>query len=146
MKPGRELDALVAEKVMGLAKAVEDEKEFNRLVSKSDGNLTVETIKAAKIRLDYEPHMGHMFGGFSFYPKYSTDIAAAWEVIEHIQKTQIRNVFSLFSPTDESNSWFAVFEKKWHGHSLENFYDWPNGESAPHAICLSALRVIKELQ
>lgn len=61
MKPGRELDALIAEKVLG-----EDQKDF------------LESYGC--------PTCG--YDGLYYHPKqYSNDIAAAWEVLEkHIER------------------------------------------------------------
>lgn len=83
LKPGRELDALVAEKVMG-------------------GELR----------------------------PYSTDISAAWEVVEKYKWAEPELRYS-----DEQHCW--VF-------SLHKASGYPNecGDTAPHAICLAALRAV----
>ena len=81
MKPGRELDALVAEKVMGWRKKtfpgggggftawVDENEKVMKLISNS-------TMSETCYRCDY------------FRP--STDIAAAWEVEEEINKRNLR--------------------------------------------------------
>ncbi len=61
LKPGRKLDALIAEKVMG---GIRHEVESVLSVDVSAASLTL--------------------GKGIEYPRYSTDIAAAWEVIEKI--------------------------------------------------------------
>jgi hypothetical protein len=108
---GRELDALVAEKVIGIPV-----KKFE------DGSWLTTTGE------NIEP--------------YSTDIAAAWEVVEHMRTTHWLDVFSLMSPSDESKFWFAGFEKKWHGRSYAGIYDREAGDTAPHAICAAALKAV----
>lgn len=123
LKPSRELDRLVAEKIMGLI-------EIH--VSEQTGEL-LHTDPADPL-LAYEIPV----------PQYSTDIASAWLVVEHIRKNNIRDVLTLASPSDETEYWFATFEKKWHGRASQDLYEWESGESAPHAICLAALKAVGE--
>jgi len=66
MKPGRELDALVAEKVMGWKKVM-----FHGLPIWSNPK-----------------HQGYPIiipAGSNIHPPYSTDIGAAWEVVQSIK-------------------------------------------------------------
>jgi hypothetical protein len=109
LKPGRELDALVAEKVMGL--------------------LVIEPL-----RLYYRhPTVTDEI------PEYSTEIAAAWEVVEKI-KTQVK------AETDSRDFTIMYVDNKWLvGWALE--YDGGmdklvSADTAPHAICLAALKVV----
>jgi hypothetical protein len=111
MKPGRELDALIAEKVMGLS--------------------VIEPL-----RLYYR----HPTMVTNEIPDYSTDIAAAWQVVEKI-KAQIK-------PGRKERRDFTVMfvDGEWLvGWSLE-FGGGMEGMSAaataPHAICLAALKAI----
>lgn len=96
MNAGRELDALVAEKVMGY--------EVNR-----------------------EGYTGYL-------PSFSTDIAAAWDVVEKLD---------LFSPgsglylVGSGNEW-RVFHSLGEGETEL----WCDGVSALHAICLAALKAV----
>jgi hypothetical protein len=83
------------------------------------------------------------------YPPYSTSIEAAWTVVEQVRKVTFYDCFSLYSPTDESKHWFAHFVRKWHGraaHGLPPVYDGEPGETAPHAICLAALKAVYDLR
>lgn len=111
MAPGRELDALVAEKVLG-----------------------------------YEITPGGYTG---YLPSFSTDIAAAWEVVEKLRA--MNSTLELYSPgalvNDEMGihavEWQATFkswEEPWgpHGPSVE-------AQTAPHAICLAALKAVGAL-
>jgi hypothetical protein len=95
MEPGRELDALVAEKVMGWTKVGENAWE------------------APNIK------------GYPLLPRYSTDIATAWEVVEKIAQ-------------------------KWHDFNIGRHHGkWSIGwnykgsvvdlKTAPEAICKAAL-------
>jgi hypothetical protein len=95
MKPGRELDLLVAEKVMG------------------------DTI----IRREQDNEI------ISYCKPYSTDIAAAWEVVEKMKEENILEIHVL------RQSGVEIF-----------FYDLEGdrrriiADTAPHAICLAALK------
>lgn len=128
MKPSRELDSLVAEKVMGW-------KPGTSVGADGDGYWDAGF---------YKPN-----GTFTTHiPPYSTDIAAAWEVVEKL--TNIRPD-SGFNPEFELKCEEGHVDAMiWHA-SLEDRYtttDWPDrftiafADTAPHAICLAALRAV----
>lgn len=99
LDPGRELDALVAEKVMG--------------------------ISNSELKYHY---------GFSPY-HYSTDITAAWLVVERLHELFPMNFFSINMLSKEYGGGFGV----------QLFGDCrvdEQSETAPHAICLAALRTM----
>lgn len=112
MKPGRELDALVAEKVMGW-------------ISWRNGR--EETLNPPLNESEERVH--------GIYPKpeiphYSTSIADAWQVVEafdvyHISKTIVVPPARWFHAT------LTRFDKDQFGAEA--------GESIPHAVCLAAL-------
>lgn len=107
MNPGRELDALVAKHVFGLGqhKLPEDgpQAEFESIVRRN--------------RYEIED-----------CPAYSTDIAAAWEVVELMANRTGEFELRFLS------GWSAGFGK------------CPSdAPSAPHAICLAALRAVGAL-
>lgn len=79
MKPGRELDALVAEKVMG----------WKWDVSPNTGRRVLEgpSSSGEKALLAIQNPNRHIGG----LPKYSTDIAPAWEVVEKIKSLTFYN-------------------------------------------------------
>jgi hypothetical protein len=116
MKPGRELDALVAEKVMGINPLL-----FGSLVDYKMPNGSIVT-------LPYE------------CKSYSTDIAAAWEVVEKLTQ------FKFKLDQDGFSSWNAFFLEEqeqddgpaWH----EDIEYEGNADTAPHAICLAALKAV----
>lgn len=103
MKPGRELDALVAENVFGIESTTISPTGIDVLVKKG----TVRPI-----------------------PHYSTNIAAAWEVVER---------FSYFTIT-QSKLDKELYHAEFKGRLGEFFI--AEGESAPHAICLAALKAV----
>jgi hypothetical protein len=121
MSPGPELDKLIAEKVMGGGVA------HDLVVTDLDEH-TTETCR----------NCGQGFhtccgadAGFekTCFPPYSTSIAAAWLVVEH--KSPVVSI-----------------KKTVGGWSAAVMYDHRNGtfeataETAPHAICLAALRAM----
>jgi len=135
---GRELDALVAEKVMRMAvtwveflDAYRWKDENGREYEKGDpgyvvlGKAPVEIMEEEQIlysEYDGEPHVR-----LNTIPHYSTDIAAAWEVV----------------------GWLLA-----NGHHLEIEDGWScviltanicgTGETAPEAICRAALEVVAD--
>ena len=83
MEPGRELDTLIAEKVMGWqwVQAVDDWGQLRRFLAEpSDWRdytpADMQTPLRASPLWDYE------------VPRYSKDIAAAWDVVEHFNKPE----------------------------------------------------------
>ncbi|MDP9315132.1 MAG: hypothetical protein M3R24_30430, partial [Chloroflexota bacterium] len=103
---GRDLDALVAAKVMGF--------DADRIISGGGyrvGNHTPSVISWAHI------------------PQYSTDIAAAWEVVEKL--IHLDPLVAIWGYEDGSIGWYCDFEgSKAHART------------APHAVCLAALKAI----
>ena len=112
MKPGRELDAVIAEKVFG----------FTPVFSRNGRTLS-----------DGEPHWSWIrFEGDTLLnpiPDFSTNIEAAWQVVE--------KVLPNFCLETNGNKWFAGSRSI---HSAEV----TRGESAPHAICLAALKMVEK--
>jgi len=105
--PGRELDALVAEKVMGWIK---------RPKGAGTAHLWISSDKQAF-------HESEL-------PAYSTDIAAAWQVVEKLTRRDDKLFFTLETPISGS-AWECWFSG-----------EWAEGETASHAICLAALKAV----
>lgn len=114
----RELDAQVAEKVMGWKRDFRLSKSHSeawRVVA--EGDVTGQFIQP----LSWSP---------------STSIEAAWEVVEKMQDTDRK--FQIESSTGCNGKWGAVFSQ-YH----EPFGEaWGWAETAPEAICLAALKAI----
>lgn len=102
MKPGRELDALIAEKVMGF-----------------DPNST-DSLRTL---------LYHSYPGGHF-PCYSTNIACAWEVVEKMSPRDDKFEISKYK-NGLYEATFRYFEA-----------EWSEAETAPHAICLAALKAV----
>lgn len=129
---GRELDALVAEKVMNIHQEVP-----TREVSKTLGVFRGVEHPLAMWRDD----RGYWF--LDGLPYYSTKIAAAWEVVEELHECgywlQLRSPFG----TGEANDgYWAGFTPHlmtgWNGW-LGN---WIQAQTAPIAICRAALLAV----
>jgi len=94
LKAGRELDTLIAEKVMGL---------------------------------DIGDDCDHSIDSCLCFPPYSTDIAAAWQVVDKLISAECGFVVS----GGGSLPWLATFRN---GQA--------HAETAPLAICLAALKAV----
>ena len=135
LKAGRELDVMVAEKVMGWNwyPVTEDQVYYSEEARKRGGFWRDGIVSVGCTTPDGSPNC----------PAYSTDIAAAWEVVEHMQRTHWRCAFSLFGPDEEgpwTKCWRACFSKKWAVSPDSD--DIIVCDTAPHAICLAALKAV----
>lgn len=115
MKPGREMDALIAEKVLGWT----DIRRVNPAVIHSfsaDGNHA--NVGFSPVLYKHVP-----------FPLYSREISAAWEVVMHL-----KSKYWYFMLSDENEGWEASFY--WDPHRPA--YEALSAE-APQAICKAAL-------
>jgi hypothetical protein len=117
MTAGRELDALIAERVMGIP------------VEMFDGEPT------AMFRPGYDYELGPV-------KHYSTDIAAAFDVVEKVGRTWRGFDFMLY--------WELIHAPgQWRAGWFEWSYDVPEGRASayadqvPLAICLAALETVE---
>jgi hypothetical protein len=110
MNSGRELDLLVAEKVMGYAvRRPYDHNPLFITVYPKDTNWQDSEVKEL--------------------PQYSTDISAAWEVVERMKEK-----FHFKIDWDKNlKSWLVTISD---GYSFWKAHE----EAAPPAICLAALK------
>lgn len=115
MEPGRELDALIAEKIMG----------WKSIITKDEVGDVYRGI----------PPGGKLFDE-DYIPHYSTDIAMAWRVVWKWLRAYYYGTFELNCANfgNETN-WECQFGN----------YPRAKGETAPEAICKAALfTVMKE--
>lgn len=119
MKPGIELDDLVAEKVMGEPKINIEPTKFGEF-SLEPGGLNYNGDKP--ITIDSSP--------------YSTEISAAWEVVEKLRNDK----WSVMIHTIVSNMWVAQLENN---SGIPKLFYRILGNTAPHAICLAALKTLE---
>ena len=131
--PGRELDALVAEKVMGEPKPtgnVPDGVLAGVMTSSSGGGNWIGTTT------------GYTAGDEPVWlPKpYSTDISPAFEVVDKLKELPIPKEGSSPPRFLLSYAGHDIWKAGWdtvHG------YRWFYGESAAHATCLAALKAVE---
>lgn len=111
LKPGRELDALIAEKVMGW--------KFN------PGKVWIRPGGPAPFEDVYKTQP----------PEYSTDISAAWEVVK-----KLKHLHPQISYCDTTCQWTLRFNNI--NKEISEFSDIDGDSTAPHAICLAALKAV----
>lgn len=121
MKAGRELDTLVAEKVMGWEATADGlywdaRQKRTRLVLGS-----VIAKKREEMGIENRP-------GFVFAP--STDIAAAWEVVEKA------DLWSLYGSIGDGPYRACI--------QFEDREGLMTADTAPLAICLAALKAVSQ--
>lgn len=120
MNPGRELDALVAERVMGLEPWPEQDPRWG-----------VKAFKAKFVPYGQEPKPCEA-------PSYSTDIAAAWEVVEKFQAcARFERVFE----NGKQTGWWC--ELAGNGDDFQS--SSAVAETLPLSICLAALKATNNL-
>lgn len=105
MKPGPELDAIIAEKVMGLYVLSDGPEWFTVDQPPSKDRQTQREVK-----------------------RYSTNIAHAFEVVEKVGYARFR-LSGIRQPLMSGERYSASFG-----------VGYADAETAPHAICLAALR------
>ncbi len=122
LKPGRELDALVAEKVMGLEFDNNEEQREALFVKMKES-------RTAYRWLVYEDWA--MSTNKGICPAYSSSTSAAWEVVEHMLSK---------GHTFDVEGWTTnnVIEYRVHFNDVDRAY----GSTVAHAICLAALRAV----
>ena len=115
MKAGRELDALVAEKVMGLRV---------KWATSYDGepHPVCPSLTDARAE-DWEP-----------CPWYSTDVADAWEVVERLRQMDYVGLVVKAYPLGLKDQYVASVPG-----STTAFAE---AQTAPHAICVAALKAV----
>jgi hypothetical protein len=113
--PGRELDAFVAEKVMGWTR--------HRRMDGDDVDYDFNWVP---------PQFKGDVAYWRLLPHYSTEIRDAWEVVK-----ESNAMFELYS-NPIRKTWTARFKGPFEGSVTV--------ETAPHAICVAALRAIGAIE
>lgn len=140
LKPGKELDALVAEKVMGID-----------LTAPCNGEMEIYYTTPYCVKCGYEfSKDDYRYGPHTYNPRhYSTSIAAAWEVVEKLNLSVVQwekkwlVVEFGYGISDYSNyplqtePWLLIEE------SFYGVEDYTIAETAPLAICLAALKTVE---
>lgn len=121
MKPGRELDALIVEKVIGW-KPFKKKWEAGAHRGYHDAWLDGEGREVC-IQC----------------PEYSTDIAAAWVVVEKLRESKKTIALSSVYHQTANPYWSWICRIEWTDKRLGYQTSIGLSESVPHAICLAAL-------
>lgn len=119
MKPSRELDALVAEKVMGYERAM--------MIAPTGGPAQGCWVRSPD-KVFWDRH--------DSLPHYSTEISAAWDVVEKLTDGD----FSL-----SIERYHELYTEVFLSRKGPDEYRAPAivaGKTAPHAICLAALKSV----
>lgn len=134
LKPGRELDALIERRVFGR----EPKSKLPCVQCGAETYGRESGCAFADCRHD-GPDTAKL-------PRYSTEIGAAWLVVEHLLTTKAADKFHL--------SHGDTFPPEWNAHFLQTrqtdtsgaLFEWRNvdadAETAPHSICLAALKAV----
>lgn len=125
LKAGRDLDAIVGEKVMGLKGVTIKCPKCDCTVIREHWLVGTMTCKDCEYNLDFA-------GNLNIPIHYSTDISDAWKIVEKLGlfnkwlfgRHQTADTYVVYNYNDES--WERISESK----------------SAPHAICLAALKAV----
>lgn len=117
MEAGTELDALIAEKVMG----------WTKYVYEKEGTTHTEWTEARSVGTRYHA---------DFHP--STDISTAWDVVEELARRgyDLGRVGKEFG----EGQYIAQF---FHGKTYGQACEHARGETAPLAICRAAFKAIQ---
>lgn len=134
MEAGRELDALVAEKVMGLMRFQTSEGRTNWR-----GEKWVQWYHAD----GQQPSCYGMTGSPSPspLPKYSTDIAAAWELVEKLNLLGGEREMVRRHDYSKGYEVYEIIERPPQGMGHSEIIGRAKG--AAHAICLAALKAVE---
>jgi hypothetical protein len=139
-EPGPELDVLVAEKVMGLDLSMFT--KFDEIINAIKREENPHLLGLHAKRLTKLCSSGQTKTNRAA-PRYSTDIRAAWEVVEKVCEDRSLIIFTGLGTTCVTN------RDEFGEH--EYLAGWGDGPlidaiatTAPHAICLAALRACDE--
>ena len=145
LEAGRELDALVAEHIFGWKRIAEGSVSINVPSG--------ETVLLNDLFVSPDDYERVMVRGLALVapmnlPDFSTDISAAWEVVEHVRRMHPARVwFELYAPRGDL-PWTAVFFTRcleWEDSMYEMGSDRiipSSGKEAPLAICRAALKAV----
>lgn len=132
MESGPEMDALIAEKVMGLIPCAS--RFYMPLIAGAWDEIHCEHIDAGKSGICFDPDPDKV-------PRYSTSIATAWKVVEKVaqlnaEKKEGWGSFDLGDRIKDGKvEYYAIFS----GKNLPNSNE-VSADTAPLAICRAALK------
>jgi hypothetical protein len=125
MNPGRELDALIAEKVMGLVKQQCPGGDFMEFAGGGGWRCSTCGFEGAW----GEEGMEHE----KLIPHFSTDIKAAYEMQDTLKAKSY-----YFRTHSNKNGWYVGIYKT----GKRGLLSWAEASTIPHAICLASLKAV----
>lgn len=142
LPPGRELDALVAEKVMGQVPC--SGWRYASLGS-AGGPVAMGTACEHEAGRCYPAYGSTGVDAVEGPLRYSTDIAAAWAIVDHLLTTKVADKFDV---SYDGAFWDAHFlqtrQTDTPGALCEYRNVYAEAKTAAYAICRAALKAIKE--
>ncbi len=148
MKAGRELDALVAEKVLQhriwICEHCDSDDQWDcayrstrsEFLTRAEAQFFADTHIRKKSQPSWYAPSVYLSSALK---NYSTDIAAAWDVVEKLRSMgKSVSLYNRATKHGEVEPFGCEIENgTYQGEPATWFSDWQ--ESAPHAICLAAL-------
>lgn len=125
MKPGRKLDALVAEKVMGWERWTYGDPETGPTILREPSGWP-----GGSIRRGTGPLAAH---AYAYITPYSTYLLAAWKVVEKRHGLGDPSTITYGTHDGRTLAYLVNFR-------MSNA--WAVAETLEHAICLAALRAV----
>ena len=144
MEAGRETDALIAEKVVGLLREYQPGRwSFNRSLAIREFPNGVKELSRPNIEGEKVWERGNGDRYFTqAIPRYSTDMAAAWEVVEKMQqKFFVRLICGRNEGRKNARLSFSCDIGYYETSGKEEWYSEAN--TMPLAICRAALQVLE---
>lgn len=140
MKAGRELDALVDERVFGRETEARHTRECEAIKKRlAEKNHDPDVMQSEHLELvrywDHDPNRKGLFGLHTTSRPYSTDISAAWEVVTSNKFGAQGYGFAL-----DFEHFGAVWKCAFHWK--EELGEFVEADTAPLAICLAALKAL----
>jgi hypothetical protein len=139
LSPGCELDELIAEKIMGWTRY--DQHPSSRIqIDPELTRVSMQYFDQYDYLVDRRPWWvplgSRLIDATTEIPNYSTDISAAWELVEKLRRDHKAIVIHSASGSLDAHSIWSC-EVIYGDHVIEQF-----GKTAPHAICLAALKAV----
>ena len=131
MEPGKELDALIAKKVMGVTpkRIAIATNDGGKSSAATEGGIFSES----DIKQWVKDHPLYELGYWEYYAHYSTDLGSAWQVVEKFYWVSLGR--------GKGGVWACEF-REYEKLELTKRGLSPMVGTAPHAICLAALKFL----
>lgn len=152
MAAGRELDALVAERVMGWVWAQDDPAAYSTMFRPGHRYIVPpDVFEFSRGTLPADTALPLAKEWYGNVPRYSTDLAAAWLVVEHLKRKDRRGHENFWLAWDNYGTevpqgpaqWVEPQELAWICSFDRNAGQWATADTAPLAICRAALLAVK---